>query len=752
MRLLNEPVACIFLRKMLKPDKDKDYKRRLPNASWVGFVSTVLLSLFAFTKVRTYVVVSDPTTYLRIAHQVLKDHASLTDFLASIDYVAPGYPLLLALFIKCLGSFGFIWVNLLFFILLLFVFHQLYRTLGLSDWSVSLCTLATLYFAFTGYQQNVHYLLYPYRSSVVMFFMFLSILLVLKYEQSGWKACGIAAGFSLSLGIFVREAAAILGLPLFLYFLIGPRESLKQRMRKLFVVFSPVLGSGFLLLGISMATGRKLNYQVEAYLRKISNDFAGEGQFWDHFPHELETWVGMAQNELGIWGVFFLGVGIFVMAKRRVYWFLFVFPALLYACFYATFFMHPRYFLRSFFFIIPLAAIGLSVSLTYLYEKLLNKWGLNRSAFFLLICMILSGAIFMSVKSLEPWSSQVSKEQIRKIRECLASVLGDEGYCVIEYNCLELYSALVDYGLSDQLISGTKALSYMAKVPVFYINPLKASAYSNGPRKHVGLNMEKTLKHQLNLIRPEVSNPDVLKFSLGTEIYELLELVPWSSRVIDRKDIYDSETDDDVILWIDFESVKPDQVHRVHVINGEGLNQSYAVSGRGWKGFFLSHDMLGNRVDVQISSDDVIPRNPKIVVRKMAQGGSFFTNYKRTASAKYLFGNGIRRNESEKFIGVLTKEQGRLTLPQILGGPFQEMDVLLELSTGGHYNEDVQIEILQNEKVVADYKGLPVKGAAFAIKFRCSYVDENEISLVIKANNLEGKYGLRFEKISMYPK
>lgn len=164
--------------------------------------------VFMLLRIRTFVTGQDPFWYIALARQVLEGRTLADELAPGLAFVAPGYPLILALSISLFGPFAPYGVNVVFGIVFVCVLVVLSRRVYGPGSSPTIVLFATLYVVVSGYDLNAHFLLYPFRGMPIYALMFLGFLLIhAAGDTRGGAGLAVASGTCFLAAIGIREPA-----------------------------------------------------------------------------------------------------------------------------------------------------------------------------------------------------------------------------------------------------------------------------------------------------------------------------------------------------------------------------------------------------------------------------------------------------------------------------------------------------------------------------------------------------------------
>ena len=514
---------------------------------------------------------------------------------------APLHPLLLAVTIHWLGAEWTYFLNPLFT-------WGLLSGLGAWGWRATrdyrcgvLTALAGAAILLFGYEQNIYFMLYPFRESLSFVFICSAMVAVLLAYPEGrgsrpvWLLC---AGCGYVLAAAVREPAILALSGAAAYVLMQSRQPLRTRIRDLVVLGIPLLTALLIVAGIFVHTGIMGSAQFAGW-RSMT-----EGTSFAAWRAMYGGYLNWLCQLLGPWGAGISAIGLVWMACRnRPAVVLLLLSLLSTLALYSTFAVYPRYALSAAIFLVPFLGAGLRavvLGIARLGGGGGRRWP-EHAAYALGILGIL---VFCGVKSagLSPWGG-VDRVQLRTFEQAVRAHL-DPAKGVLTDSRSRLLNIVLKEHLGVDPVTFFQAPTMGGEVRrLLFIQPINEEAVVRAKVRLSSVSMEADILSHADLepVRDERSRPLIL--TLGTGEYVLQDVRPWSRRRVEQ-----ALSADDVVgglLWLDFQESDAAAERQVRLLGPDGSEiQRWPLQrGNGLIPFYVEptsmHEGVSYRVAVE---------------------------------------------------------------------------------------------------------------------------------------------------------
>lgn len=665
-------------------------ERLLLGLALAAACGVVALAVF---RIQTYVCAQDSATYINLAKAMLHEAPGSPAWIKAMTFVAPVYPLGLALAMKLGGEFAPYWVNPVLGLVLLAVYAAVLRVIFGGPRAAAVALLASLYILMTGYSLNPHFLFYAFRELPSLLLLLIGMGLLLAGRNSGWAWVFALAGLSFLLAAGVREPSVcgIAGPALWLITsrdLAGPR---KRRAVLAFVVpFLLVLAAG---VAAAMAADIAVNKQMVWWTRRFVDRplmqtlwgirLSAVGQA--RFLGDEMGWAGLALGALGVWK----------LRRNRAAMFFFLATAVFFYLFYCSYIPHRRYFLAVLFFACPFVGYGLHAVLEWAREGIRRLAGRDvGGTLHVAACAALAVVLAARAAGLEPWGPRVTRAELIAFREAADRLNTPSARFFVERKCNDLGAALSAH--TDVKLGDTKELADLssgaARPHYRFFKPLNDACFIRGLVRDWGARVEEMLLAQGDLVPVRNVDGHPVEIALAAGRYAVLQSVPWSRRSVE--DTVDVNPATDTVLWLDFRAsgacrksvalLGPDgaEWHRWDEVNGDGI-----------RGFFVpGRAIRGAQAVVAVDSECPIPGRVVVAAVPWHKSVRFDQMADRRISCSSWFEPPFIVGSVDGRFGVLTKEGGCLRMPVPRGGDYKALQITFLL--GPYHRRDQQVNVV----------------------------------------------------------
>jgi hypothetical protein len=664
-------------------------------SGWLSLVGVCALYTASAFRIHTYVTGQDPYWYIALARRVLGG-PELPGELGRIgvQFVSPGFTLVLAAAIRLFGLYAPHWINLGLGILFFIVYAALIRRLLSTPWAVPFFLGVTFLVVVSSYPLHIHFLLYPFRGMAVYTLVFTGFwIILLIFQQWNYAPAFLVAGIPFALAAAIREPAvfALAGALPFTLWSGGVRRR-GGWVRAGYLLLPTVCGA-LLLLAFGASTGMAVNHQMAAWTKVVFGNplhiiLAQAGISAGDMLRYLHSGVGWA-------GILLIFIGIYRMRRQPAAICFFLVPGILLFIFYSLYIPHHRYFLTILLFLCPLLSAGVLQVLEWVAQAL-RRAGPGRAQW--PAGIVLAGVFLLSilqVRAMSPWGRHVNAEDIAGFRRELSQLAPAGSAVYYEWACRYLADGLLCFAEFDHPDPETAQAALRHNPTGLYLQPLNASCYYEGYREgrlpSIPVTVEQILRFYADMIpmRDETGAVQTLDFAEGEfAVYRIQE---WSSSEFETRLTLPSDTP--LVLWWDFgERENVPVSFSIQTLQGERLFEVGPMDGRLIQGAAVPASVVsGEEVILRLSSDKPLPAEPLIGLQFGDRAFPCPLDAKRRISTHYwLQPPFYATNPRDSHAAVMT-DGGRLELPVPFGEGFQQLQVLFVLRSPTPKDRDARV-------------------------------------------------------------
>ena len=613
------------------------------HAVWVLLAAGLFLWRVQW-RVATYVCGNDPMLYIRAARTLLQPHVYGAEAVRhALTFVAPGYPVFLAVVIKLFGPLSPYWINAVVWTATLPLMWLVFRRLMGSARAASFALLTWLWIIFSGHPLHAPFLLYPFRETPRLFLVFMAYAGVLIGMRAvGWRRrVGLlSAGLLLMVACAIREPS-VLVLPGLILGMGGLSCSWSGRLRAWGWFLAPwIVAGGAALVVLSAISIQDFGqFSVMRYLGNhgVALERAGKMLIW--FPQKAGGWLGLLLIALGVARAAW---------KSRVLLAWFLIPAVLFFAFCAYMQMHDRYFLTSLLFLVVFAGYGLD-GLCRLVERggaLLpagvGRW--IRPGSVLLtggLWILLVAGLARTTRQVAVWGPAVTAADVRAWQSRVAGLEpGPDGRVriAVEQRARYLEDMLMSYTDAELLDPKQMAAWPAAWAPAHYFKPLNHKALWATPQWLMYLNVfaDRILEYRADLLPVGDGEADI--HLIGAGQYAQYRLAPWRAGRHEQSVALAPGVDQ--TLWLDFGGSDPSLRKEIQIQDAaSGVVWSrHELDGNGLQALFLSGEVvLGESATVSVQGEGPFPSRPVVFVARGEGRAAFDLGRDRRLSLHSVF-------------------------------------------------------------------------------------------------------------------
>jgi hypothetical protein len=646
--------------------------------------------------------------------------------------VAPGYPLLLAVAIELFGELAPFWVNPICLGVGLGLLARLLIDDGGDGAEAGLATLWTCLVLLTGYGLNPHFLLYPFRESpawgLAMAGLWYTHRSAIRNQTTGVAVGGLC----LLAACAVREPMAVV--------VIGVAGWLLNcRGTDPFWRFLVPIGVGGLLGGIF----------ASEQVRYVFARLAGSDASWGEVLATGAAFLGLMFDEVHLFGVGLVLVGLWTGRKRPVLWWFFVVPSVLLVVLHAWLGIHRRYVLMALALVLPVAGVGFARVVALAQQALsarIDGWpdrGLQRITFGMVgigLCVVSLG--------LDPWGPRVRRTELRTFKEAVASFANPGDRVYSEWACRHLADALGSF-TEVRPAGNPLPIDYTLGLPgtSYFLQPLNEEAFYADEPRVASIRKEHLFRYEADLL------PLDGEVSIAGGRFAVHRIAPWSAYTVTNR-VYGKQ-DRRLVIWLDLQATAPAATKRVRILcssTGKVLLKRDVKEGNGLMVFALDGSRMARRVvDVEVSSETVLPS--RVVCHATFDGQPIvFTLLDRRLRSIYDW-------FQPPFVPMITERKhlaqlqagGTLRLPPVYGDA-QSIEALLTLTpvAGGEGEIKVQYGTPRSDPVTVDAL---LSAPQMWHGFTASLVDgaATPVTITVEPPDCHGSH-LRIEQIKLWVK
>jgi len=706
-------------------------------------------------RIQTYVTAQDPFWYIALARQFLGLIDSEGPYSMGIQFVSPGFPLLLAITIKLFGPFGPHWLNTLLGIGALFALAHLAFRLFDFRWRAAVILLLTFLVIVAGYELNLHFLVYPFRGMAVYFFLLAGMATMEICMRRGLSPIAfLGPGIFFSAAIAIREPAVfgVAGALLYVVWDGGLRVRCTWgRVAALLVPTMICLGA-FTFHGATQ--GRLVNNQLYAFSHYLVNTAgsnlpqtiaAGIRTQASYLVDEF-TWAGIAALVPGLW----------ISRKNKAALCFFAIPAVLLFLFYALYITHYRYVLSSILFLCPLVAVGILSVLSWTEQLLAKRFPKTSALPSTAVVALLAVFSIVELRELEPWGRTVSRSDVNRFLADLEEVFPEENACItFPPVCRYLGDALLSFGTIKMLDPARMRTALENGRACYLLRPLNESSYYEGYSTAAldagGVQHETTMRFYLQVPDPEQKD-HVRKLRFAEGEFAVQRLQPWTHLTLEEKIHVPAHRN--MVLWLDFgERESEANVNAVlRDATGKEQHRWKPFRGRHYAGLAVPARAAATpHLTLHLTSNEPMPPHPLAGWQIGDLPMKIPFNHKRSLSTHYWVSPPFEASRRQSRFAAVLKEEGVMNIPVPHGGGFGALEILLILSPAQISSLSEQVRYRSgSEEVIRELDcSQPLSYHSFRIPMPPSGESiQLELERIPGKNRTDGS-GIRIEQINI---
>jgi hypothetical protein len=641
--------------------------RKLIHDNWVVLPCWLLVA-WVMLRIQTYVSGQDPYIYISLARKLVRSGFSSSELMSIAGFIAPGYPLLLAGSIAMFGPFAPYWTNFVLMLGLVLVWVLIIRSIFGKGRIEAVVTIAFLFFVLRAYVLNAHYLLYPFRGTPTLLFVFLGMLAVHRAGVLNRKLLTLAGGISFVAAAAFREPAVIAMTGLIAWLLCRPFKW-KDRGLHVGLFLLPGIVVGLVAVVFMLTGGDGANFQVKLWLSKVFGQSEGEAgalfrknvymmlnffrdSFRMGFSNRLWSYVGGA----------LLLAGIVRGARRLETWLFFVLPAAMFFVFYALYVAHWRYFLTVFVFVAPLMASGLEWCIRGVGNLMQRRLRVPGVAAHAVCCVVLTVILGHSISKSAPWGPKFPLAEARRFQAALDKSSLPADRIIIDHRCNYLVDALVCLADTSPADAGDLQAMWEEDGRAFFAMPLSDECFSSSGR-YKGATAEQILRHRADLRELACEDGAPLQWKLADALYGLYEVVPWTNTI--TRQAVDLLPDEDSVLWLDLRGSELNEAEVSVVETESGERLAVARSERpGIMGLLIDGKKVTRSEGILIvAADSPIPADLSPVVVRASDMRAFPAASERSLSIAQWFRDPFEKGRTKDKYAAVFIRGGVLSVP-----------------------------------------------------------------------------------------
>ncbi len=615
---------------------------------------------FALAHLYTVVTgVADTMHYFTAARDIL-NASSRAEWFQAVFRWAPGWPLIIAAFIR--------WSSpvYIYFLTPLLTWATLFF-LGLSVWMLTrrfgsglIAALAAACFLLFRHPHSAYFLIYPFREPL----SFLGIAIAWATVIAGCRTHGARryallglSGLATVLAAGVREPAIFSLAGVAGYVLLSKETGpAKSRLAATTAVLAPFITAVMFIAGLFLVTGHIGSAQFTGW-RSMTDE-----RTWGEWQGMALQYADLLRAMLGITGAGLLVTGIAAaLWKNRAAAFLLLVPALMTLAFYSTFVVFPRYALSTALYLAPLVGAGLAVAVAAA-SRLLQRTAPALPAFLSpgVVLLLIALAARQSA-GLTPWGRTLLR-QFREVESVLNRYVSPSpgDLVLIDFRYRHLHDFLQSH-LGIRPGGARQLASVQGQSRAFFIEPLsdEGQIRANVRVPVVHMNEEILQRHDIVPVRDADGHPVV--FALADASYAIREIRPWSIQrtetPVDREDVSGG------LVWFDFrEAAAVERRLAWRSSGGELLRSGTLPAGSGMAACTAGSLFDGrDTVRVVIESGAIMPADPIVRAVPGITGAVFGFGAGRRLSIMSWVDDPVHRS-GEKW-GAVFVEEARFRIP-----------------------------------------------------------------------------------------
>lgn len=557
--------------------------------------AVVALCLATFWRVHSYALGSDPAYYLAQA-RALADQIGAGQMPRL--FIAPVFPLLLALLRLTAGPFAPYWINLLFWPGALLLLMRLLRRSGAAPGVAGFAGLLVPVWLGLADTMHANFLLHPFREPAALFFLLAAGNVAV--DSGGRTGRLLTAGLLGLLAAGTREPFAVGLLSLVVFAASEPKGvSRGERIRRAGLMLLPTVLAATAALSLPGVRAALAGGQAMMYLRRIGDAPPGALPF-------LQAAARLTVL-LGVAGLPLAALGAWRHRARRAAPVLLGLTGLLLLVAHAPIRDHARYALVAAVFWLPLTALGLAVVAARIPAR----------AQFALAALLVPAAV-CSLRGLHPWGPVVHAHEVRRFVAELPQE-NIRGYtCDVQARPL---TTLLTQFAPRPLLKLAEAAPRPDGVLLLDTLTPEAEGYHGGNLVGVGSVVE-----ELRYLHDTPTNGWPL-VRLANAVFQTAPLRPRTNLTWT---IGMPPLDTARVLWVDLRSTRhPDGLD---VDWGDGAKARLpGPAGPGWIGLRRPDGAIGKTM--RITARQPLPADPSVNWRSFDQRMEFALDERRTRSA-----------------------------------------------------------------------------------------------------------------------
>lgn len=581
---------------------------RLPMLAVLGLGTVFLCSVHQ--RILTYVCGNDPMYYIRAARVLLAPELySHETLVRALTFVAPGYPLILAAAIALFGPLSPYWVNLCFLLATLPLMWLVFRRLMGSDRAAAFSLLGLLLIAFRSHELNAPYLLYPFRETTRVFFVYLAFACLVHgvRRESARGTWVLGASLALLAGCAIREPTALV-MPGMVLGLGGLSSTWRLRLKTWGWFWLPwVVVAGIAAVVLSRVPLSDISqFSVVRYLGGHDVAIARGKEMLGWFPARV-GWLAVA--------LMLLGTGR-ALWRARILCAWFLLPGILLFVFCAYMQMHARYFLSALLFLAVFAGYGLD-GLCAALERLGGKtrfFSKVRPALTWVCVGLLAAGLFQTARHVKMWGPEVKAASVREWQALVSRLepaADGRVRVAVEQRTRYLEDLLLAY-TDAELLDPKQIDAWPARwAPAHYFRPLNGRALYAAPQWLMWLKIlaHRILEDRLDLLPVDSASSAV--HTIGAGRYERYLLRPWAAG--SHEQVFSLEPGRGGVLWLDWGATPDSATRTVSIRNAQTGARWFAraLAGSGLQAIRLPGGVVdGGAGTLSVESSSPLPARP----------------------------------------------------------------------------------------------------------------------------------------------
>ncbi|HMO51467.1 MAG TPA: hypothetical protein PKE26_09495 [Kiritimatiellia bacterium] len=514
-----------------------------------GIILSVLLVIHL--AILTYVTAQDPFIFSRLGLDVIAGGFGIDALRSVAAWMAPGYPLLLALVMHVAGPFAVAWVNPVLLGATWLLIYRMALDGGLKPGAALLAVLVAMGLTFQSDPLAPHMMLYAFRGAP-QFFCLIAAFYLISRSAPTRRRCWLVLASSLVLlgGATIREAV-LLGYPGLVAWVLGNPAWRGARWRGLVWVAIAPLITGLTVFLLAGTDGGWLTRQGAVWLGAVQRlslaDIQARGLVYMHL------FLAYAHG----WGVVAMLMGVAAFRRRPDVLGLWVLPALGLFAFYALFMVHRRYALDFFVLGAVLGGLGAAHAVQWCADRLPSSVGRAMVA----LAVVAGVAVNLEVTRNPPmWGPRISRAEITAFTGLLRELEPDRERIIIGQECPFLVEAAWIHAGVRPFELRLASLRGLRDAPMLYVH-----AQAITTRRPIGVRTDAWLKHSVDLVPVLRSDGLPVTVQLGDLAYSFYRVAPWRANAVDFT--LEPEDRSGSLIWLDFQNTPLNVPRHVMVEN-----------------------------------------------------------------------------------------------------------------------------------------------------------------------------------------